>query len=251
MQGSSLCPAGARLDIVGCEQLLSAVEARLTSAGEPLAIGSFNLDHITHFGTIAQEQYPDRALHSVDWLITPDGMPIVWWARRRLRAPVEQLAGSDLLPTIVRLAERTGTRIGFVGGWPDQHERLSTWLAVDFPGLVDVVFWAPTRVELSDENYLQRTCAEIRAAGIGLLIVGLGKPRQELWLDRNLGPSGARVGLAFGAAADFLSGTSKRAPRWLRRIGLEWLHRLSRDPRRLWRRYLVEGPRALALLLRS
>ena len=85
----------------------------------------------------------------------------------------------------------------------------------------------------------------IRDAHTDLLVVGLGKPRQEEWMQRYAGASGARVLLGFGAAADFLAGKVSRAPGWLRRAGGEWLYRLYKEPRRLFRRYCLEGPPAM------
>ena len=93
--------------------------------------------------------------------------------------------------------------------------------------------------------------AEVAAAGVDVLVVGLGKPRQELWIDRHGAATGARVLLAFGAAADFLAGSVRRAPKFMQDNGIEWLYRLGVEPRRLARRYLVQGPPALLALRRA
>jgi N-acetylglucosaminyldiphosphoundecaprenol N-acetyl-beta-D-mannosaminyltransferase len=242
--------AGTALDVIDRAELMPLIEQRLSGSGRALIVASSNLDHIHHFGS--RSPHADPAYHSdADWVVTADGMPLVWWARRRLGRNVEHLAGSDLLPDLLRLAEAVGANVGFLGGWPDQHERLAEVLPKRFPKLQVSGYWGPTSEELDEPAASAALLDQLNRAQVHLLIVGFGKPRQELWLSRNVTSTGAVVAVAFGAAADFVAGTAIRAPEPLRRLGLEWLHRLSREPRRLWRRYVVEGPQALWQLLRT
>jgi N-acetylglucosaminyldiphosphoundecaprenol N-acetyl-beta-D-mannosaminyltransferase len=243
--------AGAALDIVERQDLLDEVDRRLRLPGRPLVIASFNLDHLTHFGDGRAHNDPALSAGDADWIVTADGMPVVWWARQRTHRPVPQLAGSDLLPSILKVSEHLGARLAFVGGWPDQHTRLAEALALRFPRLEVAGYWAPTREELDDLDRQLELTRQIAASGAQVVVVGLGKPRQELWLASHLLDAGCDVGLAFGAAADFIAGTARRAPASVRRLGLEWLYRLAREPRRLWRRYVVQGPAALWRLIRS
>lgn len=247
-----LYPAGTALDLLERDRLIATVADRLRDGGKPLVVASSNLDQLTWFGSRSPLDDPALSRDGLDWIVAPDGMPIVWWAQHRAKHPVEQLAGSDLLPEMLERAAEDGTPVAFLGGWPEQHRLLSATLATRFPSLLIAGFWGPERDQL-DEGRLQRQLAEeIAATGAGMLVVSLGKPRQEVWLDEHLLETGCRVGLAFGASTDFLGGTVPRAPTLLRRSGLEWLFRLLREPRRLWRRYLLQGPLALwQLLLRS
>jgi exopolysaccharide biosynthesis WecB/TagA/CpsF family protein len=103
--------------------------------------------------------------------------------------------------------------------------------------------WAPDPDEL--ESRSAAITSEIRAAHTDILIVSLGKPRQEQWVDRYASATGARIFLPCGGAIDFLAGKTRRAPHWMQRIGMEWFYRLTREPRRLARRYLLQGPFAL------
>jgi hypothetical protein len=128
------------------------------------------------------------------------------------------------------------------------HDALKDVLAERFPRLRPLLTWAPDRPVLGDPVASAALAQEIRASQVDLLFVGLGKPRQEAWIQEYGVRTGARVLLAFGAAMDFIAGGSARAPEVLRQHGLEWLDRLVREPRRLWRRYLVQGPRALTRL---
>jgi N-acetylglucosaminyldiphosphoundecaprenol N-acetyl-beta-D-mannosaminyltransferase len=244
-----LVAGGSSLDLLDHEDLLEILAGRLQEPGRPLVLASSNLDHLTHFGRGGR--HPDPALdRDADWLVTADGRPIVLAARRLTGRPWPQLAGSDLLPSLLDLAEREDASVGFLGGWPAQHERLRRRLGRDWPGLRVVGYWSPSQGEVENDATAHALAREIAAAKTDLLVVGLGKPRQELWLRQQAVHSGARVAVAFGAAADFLAGTSTRAPQAWRRWGLEWLYRLLREPARLWRRYLVQGPVAMWRLLR-
>ena len=242
---------GAKLDLLDRTRLLRIVQERLGAPHRPpLVVASSNLDHLNHFGEGASHPDPATSSPDADWLVTADGMPLVGAARVMTSRSWPQLAGSDLLPHVLAVAETDGATVGFLGGWPEQHEQLRHALAEEFPKLSVRGYWSPSPAELGSPDTAASLAEQVAVAGVDLLVVGLGKPRQELWLREHVTETGARVALAFGAAADFLAGTVDRAPvRW-RRFGMEWLYRLLHEPRRLWRRYLVEGPAAMWRLLR-
>jgi N-acetylglucosaminyldiphosphoundecaprenol N-acetyl-beta-D-mannosaminyltransferase len=250
MTARQIVAGGVKVDLTSTGGLIGCIGARLTARGpRPLVVASANLDHIYHFGRGGR--WPDPAVgEAADWLVTADGMPVVWVARHITRNRCEQLAGSDLLPTVLGLAQSNGSQVGFLGGWPDQHARLDRVLGREFPRLAVAGYWAPPRGHLEDPCASRALSEDIAAAKVDLLVAGLGKPTQELWLSTYAVNTGASVVLAFGAAADFMAGTAVRAPRPIRSMGLEWAFRLGREPRRLARRYLVQGPRALWRLLR-
>lgn len=240
---------GCRISLLSRDDLLQLVRDRLAKEGVPLVVASANLDHIHHFGHGAARSDPAKD-GDVEWLVTADGMPIVWTAGRMTRSRWDQLAGSDLLPELLQTAQDCRARVGFVGGWPKQHQTLAAVLQQTMPDLDVAGFWSPSRRDLDDASRAGELAEDVAAADVDLLVVGLGKPAQELWLSEHLLASGATVALAFGAAADFLAGHARRAPTAWRRYGLEWLYRLLREPRRLWRRYLIQGPVAMWRLLR-
>jgi len=227
------------------------VRARLDRASRPLVVASANLDHIHHFGRGAPHHGVTRRAESdVDWLVLLDGMPLVWRARVRDRSSTwQRLAGSDLLGELLSMAEADRRRVGFLGGTLDTHARLANALRRTAPELTVAGYWAPQRQELDDPGACARLAEEVKDAAVDLLVVSLGKPRQEVWCARYGAATGAKVCLAFGAAVDFIAGTSTRAPEILRAHGLEWLYRLALEPRRLSRRYLLQGPPALYRLL--
>lgn len=227
--------------------VLARISLRIAQGGaRPLAVCSVNVDHLHHFG------HGRRALgRDVEWLAVADGAPVAGRGAMLARHPWPRVTGADLLPAVIAAAAENRWRIGFVGGTPAMHARLAPVLAEQYPGLDVAGYWAPERSELDDPAASRRLGAEIRAAAPTVLVVGLGKPRQEQWIDE-VGPvTGAQVLLPFGAAADFLAGTVSRAPEAWQRVGAEWLYRLLQEPRRLGRRYLVQGPRAALRLRRA
>lgn len=241
---SRLSLGGTRVDVWEQPDVLTEVGRRLQEhTGTPLFLASANLDHISHFGrrgcSRGQVDFEDPAVH---WLVLLDGVPLVWRSRRILDGPVEQLAGSDLLPDVLDVASRTSARVGIFGGAPSTHEVLRAVLAETHPGLLLADCWAPTREDLTDAARCRDLAEKVAAADIHLLVVALGKPRQERFLADYGLLTGARVAVAFGAAIDFLAGDVQRAPERVRHAGLEWLWRLVQEPRRLAHRYLVAGP---------
>ncbi|GIH12939.1 WecB/TagA/CpsF family glycosyltransferase [Rugosimonospora africana] len=249
---SRIVLGGALVDLMRRDDVVSAVNDRLGGGervrppGVPLAIGSANLDHVHHFGRRGRSAADiDVAGPTPEWLILLDGVPMVRRAASLTGRSWPLLAGSDLLPLLLNTAQAARARVGFLGGSGQMHDIVRPVLADRYPGLTVAGFWAPPRTDLADRDGAARLAALIREARVDLLVVGLGKPRQERWIQRHAGASGARVLLAFGAATDFLAGTATRAPGWVRRAGVEWLYRLSREPRRLARRYCVQGPPAL------
>ncbi len=180
-----------------------------------------------------------------------DGAPIVARARVRTRQNWPRITGADLLPLVLEQATRTGRRVGFLGGLPQMHDRLRAVLDERYPGLEIAGWWAPDRLDLTDPGRSEALARDIAAAGADVLVVGLGKPLQELWIADHGVTTGAAVLLAFGASADFLAGAAARAPEWMQRCGLEWSYRLGREPRRMARRYLVQGPASILRLRKA
>lgn len=249
----SIHAPGMTIDLLEREEAVDIIRTRAQSDHlPPLAVGSINLDHVHHFGengrwagTIDR----DRGMHepqptTIDWLNLIDGSPVARQAHRMTGRVWPRLAGSDLAGPILDLAEHVGLTVGFLGGAAETHALLAERLAETRPELQVSGYWAPSRDELSDAESSHRIADEIAAAGVDILVVGIGKPRQELWIAEYGLRTGARVMLAFGAVVDFLAGRVRRAPGWVATAGLEWAWRLLLEPRRLARRYLGEGPAA-------
>jgi len=225
-------------------QVVDLVRGRLSSTEHrtPLAVGSVNLDHLHHFRSPCAEE------HEMDWLMLADGLPVARRGAKLTGEPWPRLTGADLLPSLLVACEQDSRRVGFLGGLPHVHRKLADVLAQRFSSLDVAGYWSPDRSELADSDRSDQLAREIDGAKVDMLVVGLGKPRQEDWIDRHGLRTGATVLLAFGASADFLAGAVSRAPQLIQRHSLEWLYRLLHEPRRLSRRYLLEGPPSLLRL---
>lgn len=256
LEASRIRLGGAPVDLLEFDQAVDLIVARALGGEEPpLGVVSINLDHIHHFGE-GSSLYGDFGLRSrpvgdVEWLNLADGAPLVEQARRLTAHAWPRLAGSDLIGAILKRAEQDGTCVGFLGGLPTTTTTLSKRLLEDYPALELAGCWAPSREQLADADYSMMLAEEIRQLGVDVLVVCLGKPRQELWIDHYGARTGAHVLLAFGAVVDFLAGKVERAPRWVSDNGLEWAWRLAKEPKRLFRRYIVQGPAAYRAVRRS
>lgn len=252
-EAESARPAGPRLaighvpvDVVTLAGALDAV-ARLVEAGRGGAVFTPNVDHV-----VKAERDPElRAAYAAADLSLADGMPLVW-ASRLLGTPLpERVAGADLvLPLAARAAER-GWSIYLLGGAPGDAERAAGELVRRFG--VRIAGVDAARIELGETDAAEHRAVvdRIRAAAPDLVYVALGAPKQELWIHRHRAELGSTVLLGVGASLAFVAGTVARAPRWMARAGLEWLHRLGHEPRRLWRRYLVDDVAFAPILLRA
>lgn len=247
---------GVPVDLMTQRGALHEIERRITEdAPRPLAINSVNLDHIHHFGRtsplVGAFGIREDRTSDIDWLHLIDGAPIATQARRVTGQSWPRLAGSDLIGPILQLAAASQTSVGFFGGSPDTQTMLKSTLPNDYPTLKVAGMWSPPREVILDATESTKLALEIRQTNVGILVVCLGKPRQELWIDRFGAITNARAFLAFGAVVDFLAGRVARAPEWMTSRGLEWTWRLLAEPRRLSKRYLLQGPPAYVALRRS
>lgn len=186
--------------------------------------------------TARQEPAFLRVVEQAD-MATPDGAPVAWSLKHNGFPGQARINGPDLMWALCEDAARQGVSVGFYGSTPGTLDKLRLALARAFPSLQLAYCVSPPFRPLSDEED-EASCNNINASGVGLLFVGLGCPKQEAWMAAHRGRVNA-VMLGVGAAFDYHAGTINRAPQWMRSMGLEWLHRLCSEPRRLWRRYLV------------
>lgn len=185
-----------------------------------------------------------RVMNESD-LVTPDGMPLVWGLILLGRKDATRVYGPDLTPQILAEAERLRIPVGFYGGSPSTLARLRQVVCDRFPAIEISYAYSPPFRPLSVEEDAAVVEA-INSSGAKILFIGLNTPKQDFWMAAHRGRV-ASVMVGVGAAFDFLAGSKPQAPRWMMRIGLEWLFRLVTEPKRLWRRYLKHNPRFVAL----
>lgn len=237
-----------KTDVNACTmtQAVSAV-MDLVDRGEPALVVTPNVDHLV----LLEHDSEFEDAYSRSSLRVADGAPLVLLARA-LRTPVsERIAGVDLTVAVLAEAERAQRSVFFLGGRPDVLERAVSALRGRFPEL-RVTGTAAPRVELdaigSEE---QQALDAVMATQPDLLVLFLGTPKQEKWFWRRRSVLPPTVALAVGGTVDLLAGVKRRAPRWLQRIGFEWLWRLAQDPVRLARRYLVRDPAFVGIAARQ
>jgi len=194
--------------------------------------------------------YDDAAFRSVLQaadLVTPDGMPLVWTLRLMGYKDQGRVYGPTLTVKLLpRLAE-AGIPVGFMGSSPDVIDKLQSRIKREYPRIkLGFTCSPPFRAMTSQED--KAIVEAINQSGIRVLFVGLGCPKQELWMHAHRGKVNA-VMLGVGAAFDYLAGIKPQAPLWIQRIGMEWFYRLISEPRRLWKRYLVYNPRFMVAVI--
>lgn len=170
-------------------------------------------------------------------MATPDGAPIAAMLHATGHAGQQRINGPDLMWRYCERAAGVGESIYLFGSKPAILVALHTRLLQAFPGLIIAGSWSPPFRALTPEEDLA-IVDHINASGAGTVWVSLGCPKQEEWMARHRGQVHA-VMIGVGAAFDYHAGTLRRAPQWMQACGLEWLHRLAAEPRRLWKRYLV------------
>lgn len=197
---------------------------------------------------LEDEQFK-RIVNSAD-LFSPDGIATVWLARLLGKELRQRATSAELMALYFEKGKRTGYRSFFFGDTEETLEALESKLKERYPGHQIVGTYSPPFREHTEEE--KRGMVEmINAAKPDVLWVGLGLPKQERWIYENLDKLEVPVAIGVGACFGFFSGRVKRVPRWIGEAGFEWAWRLLAEPRKLWRRDLIEGPRFLWLLARN
>jgi N-acetylglucosaminyldiphosphoundecaprenol N-acetyl-beta-D-mannosaminyltransferase len=192
-----------------------------------------NVDHAVMFQHRAdlRDAYADSAL------VLADGTPIVIASQLLGKALPERVAGSDLVPKLFDAVRGLPLRVFLLGAAEGVAEAASRRIHKDWPDIRVIGTYSPPLGFEKDAAENDRILAAIAAATPDLLVIGFGAPKQELWVHRHQREIQAKVALCAGATIDFLAGQRRRSPVWMRRTGLEWLHRVAAEPRRLAGRY--------------
>lgn len=229
----------ARVDILGCPvdsvSFSDTVDAmrRAVISNQRLRISVINVDMVVK---ARRDQSFAEDLWTSDLAIA-DGVPIVWSAAL-LGSPIPgRVSGTDLVWSCGRISADTGFPVALIGAAPGVADRAAQAMRRQFPGAVIHALPTPFPLEPDDSAKL---ALEIKERGAKIVLAALGAPRQERWIRTYLAESGASVGIGIGSAFDIICGDQRRAPRWMRDNGFEWLHRMILDPRRLVRRYIIE-----------
>ncbi len=200
---------------------------------------------------LMQKDEEFKRIHNHCSLAIPDGLPLVWVSRLIGQPIPERVAGPDLFEKFSEIAAQKGYRCFFLGASPDTLEKMSEKLRARFPGLNIVGTYSPPLMDEFSEEENQKIIGMVNEAKPEVLWVGLSAPKQEKWIGKNLNLLDVHVTIGVGAAFDFVAGKVRRAPRWMQKIGLEWLFRLCQEPRRLWKRYFIGNAIFIWLIIKN
>ena len=233
---------GLRLLNLALEDAVAAIESAVLGGSET-RVAFVNADCVNIAAN--DKTYRDR-LAAMDWVFVDGiGMRI---AGRLLKQPVrDNVNGTDLFPQLCAALAKHGRSLYLLGGRPGIAEAAGDWARTRYPGLRI----AGTRHGYFGADETDVLVADIRGKRPDVLLVAMGVPVQEAWIDRYAASTGATVTLGVGGLFDYYSGRIPRAPLWMRRLGIEWIFRLLQEPGRLWRRYLVGNTVFLARIGRD
>jgi exopolysaccharide biosynthesis WecB/TagA/CpsF family protein len=222
---------------------IEAVRARV-GTGE----GGYVCFSNVHSVVMAKRDPRLRDITNTSFLSMPDGKPLAILGRVKGVTGIERVAGPDFLPRFIH--EYPGLRHFFYGSTQQTLDRLLANLQRDHAGIIIAGSHSPPYRELTDAE-VNETINLINGAKPDVVWVGLGAPKQEYWMAAHWQKLRPAVVLGVGAAFDFHAGSLVRAPGWMQRYGLEWFYRLTREPSRLWKRYLIGNSLFLWYLLRQ
>lgn len=224
-----------------CEALKS-IDA-LIQKGKSSYVVTPNVDHIVQLerdGELAE------VYKSADLILT-DGQPLLWIAKWYGTPIKEKISGSDLFPRLCELAAQKGYKMYFLGAAEGVAAKAAENLMARFPGLQVVGTYSPPFGFERNEVEIEKIISQIKEVSPHILIVGLGSPKQELFMLHNREELEVPLSLGLGASLDFEAGVIKRAPKWMADHGLEWIYRIFQDPKRLAKRYLVNDMKIIRL----
>ena len=222
---------GIPFDPVTTGETIQRIEAMIAS-GRPHYLVTANVDFLVQAQTDIELR---RILLDAD-LVLCDGTPVVWASKLFGNPLPERVAGSDLVPDLIRLAAQKGYRLFFLGAAPETASKAISRVRAQHPDLIIAGHYSPPYHQLLEMDHLEirKRILEARA---DILLVCFGCPKQEKWIAMHYRELGVPVAAGVGGTIDFLAGQLKRAPGWMQRIGAEWAYRLIQEPRRLFRRY--------------
>jgi N-acetylglucosaminyldiphosphoundecaprenol N-acetyl-beta-D-mannosaminyltransferase len=228
------------------ERIFDLIEASRQD-GRARQVATVNVDFVVNTLTwrLSRFRHPELIdiLRRAD-LVTPDGMPIIWTSRMLGTPLKERVTGADLVPRLAQAAARQGKSIYFLGGQGDVGRQAARKLQAQFPDLKVAGADSPfVRIEgealTAEADKDQAVVERINRSGADILLIGFGNPKQEVWFERNRGRLQVPVSIGIGGTYEFIVGSVTRAPQWMQKTGLEWVFRITQDPKRLWKRYFV------------
>jgi glycosyltransferase, WecB/TagA/CpsF family len=233
------------IDNLTMQEALETIDA-LIQENKNAYVVTPNVDHIVQLETNKelQDVYANASL------ILTDGKPLLWIAKWYGTPIKEKISGSDLFPLLCDMAAKKGYSMFFLGAAEGVAAKAADNLMNKYKGLQVIGTYSPPYGFENDSSEMNKIDAMIKKARPDILIVGLGCPKQEKFIYNNYKKLGVPISLGLGASFDFEAGNIKRVPKWMANHGLEWLFRITQDPKRLMKRYLINDMKIFKLAVK-
>ncbi len=213
---------------------------------KPSYVVTPNVDHIVK---LEDDREFVEVYKEADLILT-DGMPLIWISKLKKNPIIEKISGSDLFPEVCKLASKKGYKIFLLGAAEGVAAKAAENLISKYDKLNIVGTYSPSYGFEKDQLEIKKIIGMVNEANPDILAVGLGAPKQEKFLYMYRKQLNVPVSLAIGASIDFEAGNIKRAPEWMQRSGLEWAYRLGKEPKRMFKRYLVDDMKIFKLIFK-
>jgi N-acetylglucosaminyldiphosphoundecaprenol N-acetyl-beta-D-mannosaminyltransferase len=238
---------GAQIDCYSFDEVVDITLERALSGNSPAYIVTPNAQHINNL----QGDSFFRKIYRQAFLVVPDGVSILW-AAKFLGTPLKgKVSGSNLFEKLCELGASKPLKIFLLGGRPQAADRAAEVLEQRYPGLNIAGTYCPPYGFEYDPSEIELINRKISTAAPDILFVGLGSPKQEKWIYEHYQQLKVPVSIGIGVSFEFTAGMVRRAPVWMQENGLEWLFRLTVEPKRLWRRYVIGNPLFILLILQQ
>ncbi len=237
---------GVQIDSINFPEAIKAIEELAIRKSQSLIVTP-NIDHIVRF----QKDKEFKKIYEAASLVLPDGMPVLWAAKFLGILLKEKISGSDLFLKLCEGATGKGSKLFFLGGKEGAAAKAAEVLKAKYPAIQIVGIYCPP-FGFENENKENNKIVEmIKNSRPDILFVGVGSPKQEKWIYNHKDEYQVPVSIGIGATFDFVSGMIKRAPVWMQEAGFEWFWRFMMEPKRLWKRYLIDDPVFFWLVLKQ
>ena len=236
---------GINIDNCTKNELIHSIEQQIKNHAISQIVG-VNIDQVLR---VNQNQY-SRKIFDESTIVFTDGKPIIWMSKLLGSPIIERTTGPDLMNDLCALAALKGYRIFLLGAGPGVAFKAVKKLTNKYNGLVITGTYSPPFGFEKDKDELNKINMMLKSSNSDMLFVGLGSPKQDIFIYENKDVYQIPVSFSMGAAIDFIAGNIKRAPRWMINCGLEWFYRVLRDPKRLWKRYFIDDLKIIPLFLK-
>jgi N-acetylglucosaminyldiphosphoundecaprenol N-acetyl-beta-D-mannosaminyltransferase len=244
MSRVSLC--GVEIDRISLTESVDCIDSAI-SRKQNVFVVTPNIDHLVKL----QKDFEFQEIYRRAFLSVADGVPLVW-ASRFLGIPLKgRVNGTDLMVSLCALSAEKGHKVFFLGGRPGAAKKAKVKLESQFPKIKIVGCYAPPLGFEKKAKENLKIHQMIKKAGPDILFVGFGAPKQEKWIYNSYKELNVPVSIGIGVSFELIGGMLLRAPVWMQKSGLEWLWRLISEPRRLWKRYLIDDMQFLRMILKQ